>query len=239
MEIHTSPFRQIRVCAVGALAVTTLFVTSCSASTKDTAAAPTTTSAPATTLAPVTTEATTTTIAEEPGQDLPGGLETVGDKSVLLDGFIGVRIPDGWEITETKVPLASQTEGAETDLDTSALDKVLGIEPANTSGAATFSLVHYSHSDKVPNFGEFAKAVRKFAESDGGTVSEPKESRLGGQQAVLHQIKTAKGHNGVLIPFQSGDEYFFILSLVNDTSFSKEAASIISSLSFEPDALHT
>ena len=241
---HTRP---IRTAVVGVVVTTALLVTGCSASSGKASVAATTTAAPATTEPTATTKVTTTTVVTstsldyqpDAGQDLPGGQVRMGEKTIMLDGFIGVKVPDSWKVTSTKVPLSSQTDGSETELDTSALERVLAISPTDDPEAATFALIHYAHSDKVPGFEEFATAVRKFAVGKSGTASEAKESRIGGQKATLQQITYASGNNGVLIPFQAGDEYFFILALVSDKSYSDDAAAIITSLSLEPEALHS
>lgn len=248
MQIRATNVRSIRTCALGALAATALVVTSCGSSggdsssedTTPTTVATETTEAPDTTEAPATTEAPDTTIEDGPteGDDIPGGLIMMGDKSILLDGFIGMDIPEGWEIVEAQVPLTSETEGDETELDIEAIQRVLVLGPVDDPGGASFVVAHYTHSDKVPEFALFSKAIGDFAAADGGTVSEPQASRIGGQEAALYQVATPDGDTGLVIPFQAGDEYFFIFSLVPDKSYAADTAAIVTSLSLEPGALH-
>ncbi len=198
--------------------------------------APTTTSEPTTT----TTEADPEPVGDDPADgDIPGGSFMVGAKTVLLDGFIGVDIPEGWQISGASVPLLSETEGTETELDEDALQPVLELTPLADPEAAGFTLVHYMHSDKVPDLGLFSTAIRDYAAQDGSEVSEPREATIGGQSAMLHTITLTNGTTGLLIPLVSGPEYFFIISLVPDKSYSDDAAAIVTSLSFVPEVLHS
>ena len=199
---------------------------------------------PPSTPAPTESEPTsepTDVATEDPepeSPDVPGGVVLVGDKSVMLDGFVGVRIPEGWSITAAEVPLLSSAPPGETDLDASALAQSLVINPDASPRGATFSLVHYEHSNVVPSLGRFDSAVADLLSGDGSQIADSSEVTIGGQGALLHQVKSASGANGVLVTLKSGDEYFFILSLVSESAYAADTGEMLSSVSFVPEALH-
>jgi hypothetical protein len=243
MSISARPVRPLL--AGIALAVAVLGGVGCGASGSDTAeadAATTTTAEPTTTTTEAPAATTTTTEPEpepEPSGD-DGGVVMVGDKSVMLDGFIGVRIPDGWSITSSR-PLepSSSPPGGETELDTDALVQALVINPDDAPRGASFVLVHYEHSDSVPDLDRFTEAVTGLLSGDGSTIGAAKEATIGSQPARLHQVQSASGMNGVLITLESGGEFFFLLSLVDDQTYAADAGDMIASVSLVPEALPT
>ncbi|MDE0774676.1 MAG: hypothetical protein OSB43_00185 [Nocardioides sp.] len=174
------------------------------------------------------------------GTDLPGGLLMVGDKSVYLDGFFGVRVPEGWSATLAEVPLLSTTPpGGETELDASALSQSLVLNPEASPRGATLSLVHYEHSDSVPDLDRFTPAIVDLLSGDGSTIGGSSEVTIGKQPGRLHQVTSASGANGVMVTLRAGDEYFFILSLAADTSYAGDVGDMLASISMVPEALHS
>ena len=174
------------------------------------------------------------------GTDLPGGLLMVGDKSVYLDGFFGVRVPEGWSATLAEVPLLSTTPpGGETELDASALSQSLVLNPEARPRGATLSLVHYEHSDSVPDLDRFTPAIVDLLSGDGSTIGDSSEVTIGKQPGRLHQVTSASGANGVMVTLRAGDEYFFILSLAADTSYAGDVGNMLASISMVPEALHS
>jgi hypothetical protein len=235
------PARTLAIVACSSLALVASACGGSGGSDADDEATPTTTEAPATT---TTTEpATTTTEAEpEPEPDDEGtgaDVVMVGDKSVVLDGFFGVVIPDGWEITSAATPRRSSGTVGETELDVDSLVQALVLNPEADPDAATFSLVHYQHSDAVPGLAEFTTSIQELLAADGSQITEPQEATLGGQQALLHQVQTTEGTTGLMVTLEVDGEYFFIVSLVPDKSFSTDTASMLTSVSFEPAALQS
>ncbi len=188
-----------------------------------------------------TEEATTTTEVESsgvPGADADPTAVLLGDKAILLDGFFGLRIPAGWEISTAVVPEPSTTPpGGETEVDTDAIDQVLVLGPADDPRAATFALLHYSHSDSVPGLPQFTDGILGVVGADGTTFTEGQSARIGGQEAVLHQLETPDGDNGLFITLQAGGEYFFILSIVSDDSYAADTGDLIASISMVPEAI--
>ena len=226
----------------GAVALGTVLVATgaCGGSDGEDAADDPTTSATPSSPAPTESEPTEVATDDPESPDVPGGVVMVGDKSVMLDGFIGVRIPEGWSITSADVPLLSATPAGEpeTELDASALAQSLVLNPDASPRGATFSLVHYEHSDSVPDLGRFSSAVVDLLSGDGSQIADPSEATIGGQTALLHQVKSASGANGVMVALKSGEEYFFILSLVSETAYAEEVGEMLTSVSFVPEALH-
>ena len=163
----------------------------------------------------------------------------VGDKSVFLDGFFGVRVPAGWSVTSADVPLLSTTPpGGETDLDPDALTQSLILNPDASPRGATFALVHYEHSDSVPSLDRFTPAVVKLLSGDGSEIGEPSEVTIGKQPGRLHQVTSASGAKGILVTLKAGDEYFFLLSLASESAYAGDAAEMLGSVSMVPEALH-
>lgn len=232
--------RTARILAIVACSSLALVASACGGgggSDADGGEAPTTTEATATT---TTTEAATTTTEAEPEpepEDTGAEVVMVGDKSVVLDGFFGVEIPEGWEITSAATPKRSSGTEGETELDADALVQALVMNPEADPEAATFSLVHYQHSDAVPGLAEFTTSIQELLAADGSKITEPQEATLGGQQALLHQVQTTDGTTGLLVTMEVDGEFFFIVSLVPDKSFSTDTASMLTSVSFEPAAL--
>ncbi|MAS55754.1 MAG: hypothetical protein CMJ44_14225 [Pimelobacter sp.] len=174
------------------------------------------------------------------GTDLPGGLLMVGDKSVYLDGFFGVRVPERWSATLAEVPLLSTTPpGGESELDASALSQSLVLNPEASPRGATLSLVHYEHSDSVPDLDRFTPAIADLLSGDGSTIGDSSEVTIGKQPGRLHQVTSASGANGVMVTLRAGDEYFFILSLAADTSYAGDVGDMLASISMVPEALHS
>jgi hypothetical protein len=184
-------------------------------------------------------EETTTTEATEPADDeIPGGVEVLGAKSILLDGFFGVEIPDGWSITSAEVPTPSSSPaGGETELDPDALVQALVVNPDAAPTDATFSLVHYQHSDSVPDLAAFDEAIVGLLSGDGSTITEGQASSIGGQESILHQVRSAQGQTGLLVSIVTGGEYFFIVSLIGDPSYSTDTANMLTTSSFVPEVL--
>ena len=178
---------------------------------------------------PSTTESTVRPTSTEPPDD--------GDETVLLDGFLTVSLPPGWGVAVEEPVEISVDSPPETDLDADALDQVVVLNPDEDSRAATFALVHYSHSDKVPGLEPFDAAVSELLAGDGSTIEEPSEASFGGQEALLHEVRSASGANGVLVTLVSGGEYFFVLSLADDPDQAEAAATLLTSVRFDPDAL--
>jgi len=230
----TQAFRPLTLVAVAALA---LGAVGCSSGGEDAAEVTTTTVVVTTTTteaeATTTTEKAprTTTTIEEPDDT------TVRGKTILLDGFIGVAIPAGWSVTSQETPRLSSTPGPETELDDDALVQALVLNPDDSPRGATFSLVHYEHSDRVPSLDLFGEAIVDLLAGDGSQIGEADDVTIGGQDGYLHQVTSASGANGVLVIFESGGEYFFIISIVSDTDYATDAGELLASLSFEPDAL--
>ena len=241
----TPAFRARPLLAAAAVGVAALAGAGCGASGSDSAEADATT----TTVEPTTTTTTeppttTTEVEPEPEPEEPsgddGGVLMVGDKSVMLDGFIGVRIPQGWSITSSRaLEPSSSPAGGETELDPDALVQALVINPDDAPRGASFVLVHYQHSDSVPDLDLFTEAVTGLLSGDGSKIGAAKEAAIGSQPARLHQVQSASGTNGVLITLQSGSEYFFLLSLVADQAYADDAGAMIASVSFVPEALPT
>ncbi|WP_436794236.1 hypothetical protein [Actinospongicola halichondriae] len=194
-----------------------------------------------------TTEAPDTTLAEpepEPAEDAVRGAEAdptavlLGDKAILLDGFFGVRIPDGWEVSTAVVPEPSVSPaGGETEVDTDAIEQVLVIGPAADPRAATFALLHYTHSDSVPDLERFTDGIKGVLGADGTQFTEGQSASIGGQDAILHQLQTPDGDNGLFVSMHAGDEYFFIVSIVSDDSYAAGTADMLSSVSVVPAAI--
>jgi hypothetical protein len=244
----STPSSRVRpLLAAGVVVIAALTGAACGASGGDTAEADATTTTaeaePATTTTTEPPTTTSTTEAEPEPQEPSGdddGVVMVGDKSVMLDGFIGVRIPAGWSITSSR-PLepSSSPPGGETELDTDALVQALVINPVDAPRGASFVLVHYEHSDSVPDLDRFTEAVTGLLSGDGSTIGAAKEATIGSQPGRLHQVKSASGMNGVLITLESGDEFFFLLSLVADQAYAADAGDMIASVSLVPEALPT
>ena len=209
---------------------------------------------PATT---ATTEASSTTAADEaedePDEDAPAdddetaavpGAEAdptatmLGDKAILLDGFLGVRIPDGWSVSTARpIEPSVSPPGGETEGDPDAIEQVLVIGPEDDPTAATFALLHYTHSDSVPDLARFTEGMLPILGADGTRFTEGQEARIGGQQAILQQLETPAGDNGVLVTLTTGDEYFAILSVVVDDLHAADAGDLLASVSIEPAAI--
>jgi hypothetical protein len=181
-----------------------------------------------------TTEATTTT---EDSTDATDSDESGAVSEVLLDGFIELEIPDGWEVTTEETPQLSADSPPETDLDTDALTQVLVVSPPDPRETATFSLIHYEHSDQVPDSELFSTAVADMFTSAGDEVGEPRELTIGGQSGFFYEVTSKSGSDGVFIVFQSGGEYFFVLSLVTDPDYADDAASLLGGIALDPEAL--
>lgn len=194
---------------------------------------------------------TTTTVDDEPEPD-PDGNDTaavpgaeadptafsIDGKAILLDGLFGVRIPEGWAVSTAVVPEPSVSPpGGETEVDTDAIDQVLVLGPEEDPRAATFALLHYSHSDSVPGLPQFTEGIMGVLGADGTQFTEGQSARIGGQEAVLHQLQTPDGDNGVYISLLAGDEYFFIVSIVSDDTYADDAGDLIASISIEPAAI--
>lgn len=197
------------------------------------------------------TDTTTTTADADPEPD-PDGDDTaavpgaeadptaflVDDKAILLDGLFGVRIPDGWAVSTATVPEPSVSPaGGETEVDTDAIDQILVIGPEDDPRAATFALLHYSHSDSVPGLPQFTEGIRGVLGADGTQFTEGQSARIGGQDALLHQLQTPDGDNGLYISLLAGDEYFFIVSIVSDDTYADDAGALVASISIEPAAI--
>lgn len=177
---------------------------------------------------------------ETDAADVPGGVVMVGDKSVFLDGFFGVRLPEGWSVTSAEVPLRSVTpEGGETELDASALSQSLVLNPDASPRGATLALVHYEHSDSVPDLVRFSTAVVDLLSGDGSQIGESSEVTIGKQPGRLHQVTSSSGSNGVLITLRAADEYFFLLSLAAESEYAGDTAELLGSISMVPEALHS
>lgn len=175
---------------------------------------------------------------EVAGADADPTAFLLGDKAILLDGFIGVRIPDGWAVSVASPPETSVSPaGGETEVDVDAIDQSLVIGPEEDPRAATFSLLHYSHSDSVPGLDEFDAGILGVLGGDGTQFTEGQSAEIGGQAALLHQLQTPDGDNGVVITLTTGTEYFFILSIVSDDSYAADAGDLVASVSFEPAAI--
>ncbi|MDE0804128.1 MAG: hypothetical protein OSA99_12480 [Acidimicrobiales bacterium] len=176
--------------------------------------------------------------ADVPGAEADPTATMLGDKAILLDGLLGVRIPAGWAVSTATVPEPSVSPaGGETEVDTDAIDQVLVMGPEEDPRAATFALLHYSHSDSVPGLTEFTDGIRGVLGADGTKFTEGQSARIGGQDAVLHQLQTPDGDSGVYISLLAGDEYFFIVSIVSDGAYADDAGDLVASISFEPAAI--
>lgn len=204
-----------------------------------------------------TTEASSTTAADEaedePDEDAPAdddetaavpGAEAdptatmLGDKAILLDGFLGVRIPDGWSVSTARpIEPSVSPPGGETEGDPDAIEQVLVIGPEDDPTAATFALLHYTHSDSVPDLARFTEGMLPILGADGTRFTEGQEARIGRQQAILQQLETPAGDNGVLVTLTTGDEYFAILSVVVDDLHAADAGDLLASVSIEPAAI--
>lgn len=176
--------------------------------------------------------------AAVPGAEADPTATMLGDKAILLDGFFGVRIPEGWSVsTATPIERSVSPPGGETEGDPDAIEQVLVIGPADDPAAATFALLHYSHSDSVPDLARFTEGMLSILGADGTRFTEGQEARIGGQQAILRQLETPAGDNGVLVTLTTGDEYFAIVSIVVDDAYAADAGDLIASVSIEPSAI--
>lgn len=204
---------------------------------------------------------TTTTVGEDDGADedldedtdpaptgndtaaVPGAEEDptaylLDDKAILLDGFLGVRIPDGWAVTTAVAPEPSVSPpGGETEVDPDAIDQLLVIGPEADPRAATFALLQYSHSDSVPGLVEFTAGIQGLLGADGTQFTEAQTARIGGQEALLHQLQQPDGDNGIFVTLVADGEYFFLLSIVSDDGYADDAGDLIASISLEPAAI--
>ena len=187
-----------------------------------------------------TTEAPTTTTeaVAVPGAEADPTATLLGGKAILLDGFLGVRIPEGWSVTTaTPVEASESPPGGETAADPDAIDQVLVIGPEADPMAATFALLHYSHSDSVPDLERFTEGILPILGADGTRFTEGEDARIGGQEARLHQLETPEGANGVVVTMTTGEEYFVVLSIVSDDAYAPQAGDLLASVSVEPSAI--
>lgn len=176
--------------------------------------------------------------AAVPGAEADPTATMLGDKAILLDGFIGVRIPEGWSVsTATPIEPSVSPPGGETEGDPDAIEQVLVIGPGDDPVAATFALLHYTHSDSVPDLARFTEGILPILGADGTRFTDGQEARIGGQQAILQQLETPGGDNGVLVTLTTGEEYFAILSIVVDDAYAADAGDLIASVSIEPAAI--
>lgn len=232
----TTPHRSIRllVAVIAAVALVACGGDDDSVSDEET----TTTEAPSTTDTVGAENEPADEAAGVPGAEADPTATMLGDKAILLDGFLGVRIPEGWSVsTATPIEPSVSPPGGETEGDPDAIEQVLVIGPEAEPAAATFALLHYSHSDSVPDLARFTEGLLPILGADGTRFTEGQEARIGGQQAILQQLETPGGANGVLVTLTTGDEYFAMLSIVVDDAYAADAGDLLASVSIEPAAI--
>ena len=237
MHHRTRRLRSLTVFAALTLAVAACGGSDDSASDDTEPETTETTEAPEETTTTAPTKTTQTTEEAPDDGEIPGGSMMLGDKTILLDGFFGVEIPAGWSVTSAEVPMPSSAPPGETELDPDALRQALVINPDAAPRDATFSLVHYQHSDAVPDLAAFDEAIVGLLSGDGSTITEGQGSSIGGQESVLHQVQSAQGQTGLLVSLVTGGEYFFIISLIGDPSYSSDTANMLTTSSFVPEVL--